>query len=237
MQVFSHIRNILFPSHCLVCKTKGSYLCSNCKQTLQIHPDICPWCHKASLHGTTCFHCKETKKSHLDGILIAFRYNTAIKKSIYAIKFHHRYDVAHFLSEQLLHHICSHPILSTSLQHTCITRVPSHRSRRRFQKWYNQSKILAVTTGQLLGCSSSSLVDKIKKTVSQVSLSRSKRLQNLLGAFQAKKHSIELWPEIKRILIIDDITTTGSTLEHISISIKSKYPSLELRWVVVARHW
>lgn len=234
---FSHIIQTLFPQYCLVCKRPGNYLCNNCKAKLIPHPEICPFCHQPSTQGKTCFVCQETNKTHLAGSIIAFCYSQEIKKCIYAIKFYHRYDIAHFLSERLALHIQSHPFFANDLRNTIITRVPSHRTRRIFQKGYNQSKILALETAKILGIPNIELVSKIKRTKSQVSLSRTQRLQNLLGVFQGKQNdtnNIPIW--IKKVLIIDDITTTWATLEQIAKEIHRKNPSLELRWCVIARH-
>ncbi|MEY3197548.1 MAG: hypothetical protein RL023_3 [Candidatus Parcubacteria bacterium] len=134
MQVFKHISQYLFPSHCLVCKEPGNYLCNNCKSRIIPHPEICQACHRESKDGTTCFSCKEQKKSVLSGIIIAFSYSKEIKKCIYAIKFYHKYAIAYFLAQRLALHIQSNPRLNLSLQSTIITWVPNHRTRRRFQK-------------------------------------------------------------------------------------------------------
>lgn len=234
MQVFSTISGVLFPSHCLVCKQQGNYLCLSCKAKLLPHPEICPSCHKASPNALTCFSCKEQNKTVLSGVLIPFSYNQEIKKCLYAVKFYHRYDIAGFLAERLALHIQSHPILHEAPGNTVITRVPNHRTRRRFQKWYNQSKILATQTARLLDIPAIGLVSKIKKTASQVSLSRAERLQNLLWVFQTKDSPLD--PSIKRVIIIDDITTTGSSLEQVAKTIKTTHPNLEIWWCVVARH-
>jgi predicted amidophosphoribosyltransferase len=69
-----------------------------------------------------------------------------------------------------------------------------------------------------------------------VSLSRTERLQNLLWAFQWKKSSITIPSTTTHIIIIDDLTTTGSTLEQVGKSIIQKNTSVELRWCVIARH-
>lgn len=180
MQVFSKIFQFLFPSHCLVCKQQGEYLCNSCKSHLLPHPSICPACHRATKEGEPCFSCEQQQKTLLSGTIIAFSYSKEIKRCIYAIKFYHKYAIAHFLAQRLALHIQSNPRINLSLQNTLITRVPNHRTRRRFQKGYNQSKILAVETAKILGIPAIELVSKIKKTQSQVSLSRTERLQNLL---------------------------------------------------------
>ena len=90
-----------------------------------------------------------------------------------------------------------------------IVPVPIHRSRRR-KRGFNQAEILAEILGKKLGIPvEPELLKRNRKTVPQKELSPSERLKNLTGAFLAES----LPDDKKRILLVDDIYTTGSTLE------------------------
>jgi len=69
------------------------------------------------------------------------------------------------------------------------------------------------------------LLKKVRHTKKQTSLSKAQRLSNLDGAFQWQE-SANLHTGIRHILLVDDVTTTGSTLHEVAKAIKARYPSL-----------
>ena len=78
--------DLLFPRECVGCRKEGEYLCSDCKKSLQAHPEICPFCHKNSVDFKACFACR-AKELPLEGILIGFSYQSLMKKLIFKVKF------------------------------------------------------------------------------------------------------------------------------------------------------
>ncbi|MHB1357740.1 MAG: ComF family protein, partial [Anaerolineae bacterium] len=90
-----------------------------------------------------------------------------------------------------------------------IVPIPLHPARVR-ERGYNQSTLLAQALGKRLGIpSAEDVVRRARNTKSQVGLSRSERLQNMTGAFA----SLRNLAGAPRILLIDDVCTTGATLE------------------------
>ena len=75
---------------------------------------------------------------------------------------------------------------------------------------------------------------KSKYTASQLKLSRSQRQKNLSSAFSPLH--LEKIPKDSHILLVDDVTTTASTLKEVATCIKSNRPDLKIRWWVLARH-
>ena len=98
-----------------------------------------------------------------------------------------------------------------------IIPVPVHPSRRR-KRGFNQAEVLAKIMGERLGIPvRTDLLTRTKKTLPQKELSAGERLKNLSGAFRA-----EVIPaEIRRILLVDDIYTTGSTIEACTRALKT----------------
>ena len=91
----------------------------------------------------------------------------------------------------------------------CIMPVPLHKSRQR-QRGFNQSEILARCLSKYLGIPAyTKCLYRIKKTKDQKGLSRAERLHNLDNAFVVK----EFPKKVKNILIVDDVYTTGTTIE------------------------
>jgi ComF family protein len=170
----------------------------------------------------------------LEGIMIAFNYSHLIKKLILSLKYYHIYSIADFFAQKIALLCSCNYLLNQDRENnqTLITSVPSHRYRRLFIKGYNQSQLLAQACAQHLGIPYQSIVKKRKKTHSQASLDRKKRLTNLHWSFQLAS---PLTNSIKTIIIVDDITTTGSTLQEIAHCIKQSYPHVRIRGAVVAR--
>ena len=91
----------------------------------------------------------------------------------------------------------------------CLVPVPVHAERLR-QRGFNQAEVLARQTGALLGIPvRNDILVRNKNTVAQKSLGRNERLLNLQGAFSVRRRL----PAGSAVLVVDDIYTTGSTLE------------------------
>lgn len=226
----------MFPRECLGCGKEWSYLCFSCKKELVPHPELCPACHKASADFQICRDCARFEKMALDGLVVGFSYQKSLKKLILKLKFYHKKDVGKFLSERLALLVQTNHVLSQYLMEgkLIVSFVPSHWYRHYFVKWYNQSQILAEHLAQELLLPCSQLVEKKKATVSQLALNRQERLKNLTSAFSPL--SMEKVPKNACIVIVDDVTTTGATLDEVAKVIKNSRPDLKVRGLVVARH-
>lgn len=226
-----NLLNYIFPKQCIDCETTWDYLCKACKKTLIPHMEICPYCHKFSPDYKTCLNCKTNKENFLEWIIIAFAYTWLLKKLILKLKYFHKKDIWNFLSDRLILALQSNQNLS--LNNSIITYVPSHRYRHYFIKWYNQSQILANKISQKLWIPITDLASKIRHTRSQAWLNRSQRLSNLIDVFKLNQNTNIKWNET--IIIVDDITTTWSTINHIAETIKKQYPHTKIRWLVLGR--
>lgn len=169
-------------------------------------------------------------------MLIGFAYKTFLKKLILKLKFYHKKDIALFLAERGALLIQLNPYLSSSLekQQLFLSFVPSHRYRRYFQKGYNQSELLTKSLSDLLHLPFLSCFKKNKATTSQVKLNRAERLKNLTLAFKFVEK--EKLPHGATLLIVDDVTTTGATLNELAKTVKTKRPDLQVWGLVLARH-
>lgn len=233
--MFSKILHFIFPPTCFSCEKEGEYLCPDCKKELKPHPELCPYCHRVSAHYQVCLNCFPLYKS-VQWIITSFQYTGVLKKLIRQLKYEHRSHLAGFLSERLQYMILTNPILSQALhqQKLLISFVPSHRYRKNFVKGYNQSELLAKKLAILVNAPFLQIRKKVKHTRSQAKLNRQQRLSNLDGSFSLlPKLSID---NNKTILIIDDITTTGSTITELADTLHTQYPKTKIRWLVIGRH-
>lgn len=229
--------NRCFPSHCISCNKQGEYLCKTCKKKILPHPEICPLCHRFSADYETCLNCKSEKDWYLEWIIIPFSYSHEMKKLILKLKYYHKKDVLNFLVDRLIIALqVNKKIRSSSIIHPqfSISFVPSHRYRKFFIKWYNQSQLLARKLASNLWLPCRQIVEKIRHTKTQAGLTRQDRLKNLTDVFTlTKTHNLK-GNEV--VLLVDDVTTTWSTLNQIAKVIKKSYPKVKIWGIVLARH-
>lgn len=233
MSLLKQIIDFLFPKISLWDQTEGDYLSKRGKKTLQTHPEICPASHFHSPDYKTLpiYH----KSFACEGIHIGFVYNDYVKKLILKLKYDHRYDIAIFLAQRLALSMQSNQTIMRKIQKypSYISYIPSHRWRKLFFRWYNQSELLAKALSKELNIPIIELYSKIRYTRSQAQLNRKQRLQNLQWAFVMKKLDI---PANACIIIVDDIVTTASTINQLAQLTKKQYPKAHIRWAVIARH-
>ena len=234
-QLLTTIADFLFPKTCFSCWVIGDYLCPDCKKWLQAHPEVCPLCHRASPHYHICPDCS-WNCPWLAWIMIAFQYTWILKKLIRKLKYDHRSSVAVFLAERISRSIQTNLYLQEACNNNTllITYVPSHRRRHHIIKWYNQSLLLAQQVSKILDLPFRHIYTKTKHTKSQAKLSRKKRLSNLHQAFTLHTPTALVWNET--IIIIDDITTTWSTIKELTDTIHHEHPDTVVWWLVVGRH-
>jgi ComF family protein len=108
-----------------------------------------------------------------------------------------------------------------------ISFIPSHRYRHYFVKGYNQSQLLAKKLSEILHVPIVEIAKKQKHTKTQASLDRNGRLHNLKNAFSLVKNTQLTGNET--LLIVDDITTTGSTINELAKLMKYHYPKIKVR--------
>ncbi len=233
----SLVDSFLFPVVCICCQQPWSYLCPSCKLLLTIHPEICPYSHKYSSWFRVHLDERSNKDNYLDWCIVAFRYDAIMKRLISTFKYYHRHHLVTFVAWQLALHIRTNQHLQAcNHQNTLISRIPSHRWRKYFVKWYNQSEILAYQVWLELWLTCAPLTKKHKHTTAQARLTKEERTTNLLGSFSLSDDHLILKNKT-HLLLIDDVTTTGSTLHTLASLIKEQFPHLCIRWVVVARNW
>jgi predicted amidophosphoribosyltransferase len=112
--------------------------------------------------------------------------------------------------------------------------VPSHWRRKYYEKWYNQSELLAKSLANELWIPMLKLASKKSYTVSQLHLNREERKKNLKWVFSVE--DLSLIPNESTILLVDDVTTTGSTLSELAKTIHETRSDLKFRWAVMARN-
>jgi ComF family protein len=197
--------DLIFPPHCAGCETLGYRWCPNCaSQVKRIAPPFCEKCgipHSQRLNPKD--HCANFLES-IHFIRSCSIYEPPISNAIKKLKYQRDIGIAEILAFYLVE-------LYNTLNCDVDFIIPVPLSKKRFQeRGYNQSSLIAKPFSLAIGrpMKTQALFRK-KETKSQVGLSREERSENVAGAFFAEKSQVIG----KSIILIDDVTTTGSTLE------------------------
>ena len=203
---------LLFPRRCLGCGQKGQYFCFNCQGKIRpVKHQICPVCQKPTSDGQTHPRC-QTKHS-LDGLTTIFTYQGPIKRAIGQLKYRFITDLADELIKFSVRHLRNkHP-------HSILLPIPLHPRRQRW-RGFNQSEILGKKLGKKVGWKvGTNLLFRHQDKPPQMKLKGQERKENIRGVFKLKPN---FSPNLKskKILVFDDVWTTGSTLREAGRTLK-----------------
>lgn len=194
----------LFPKECVGCGIEGSWLCPVCRERLSWQPyQVCLIC-GAETDGKIC----PGHNWALDKVVAAADYNDLLVKDLIKIcKYHFSKEAAQELAD-LLWLFWQKQNISF---HREVIIMPTPLSRRRLNwRGFNQAAILAKMLAENLQFEYSDKLIKIKNTKPQVSLLAHDRLSNLRDCFVWRGQALT----DKTILLIDDVATTGATLNE-----------------------
>jgi len=228
------ILDTLFPINCINCGCDDIWLCETCFSKIELLPfQVCPRCEKLITEkGCLCDHCKKDRTS-LDNLLVAVKYReNNIAKMVHLYKYNFVEDLHIPLGKLLVKIILKNNLPLPDL----IIPIPLHKRRLRW-RGFNQSELLANYVSQNLtpGFSipvASDLIKRQKYTPPQMQIGKySERRRNMQDAFAMNHSSLSFSPfsrrdvserqrgktpqefiQNKKILLIDDIATTGATL-------------------------
>lgn len=220
--------DLVFPIYCLVCGRDGKYVCDDCKYKLpRLDKQQCLVCQSPSPYGKTHPEC--VTRNSVDGALSALTHKDKyVQKIIHVFKYNFVSDLANPLSE-LIAATIKNQGLEDYFNDFVIVPVPLH-ARRFNWRGFNQAALLAKSMGKQLGLKiDESVVSRQKFTQPQVKLNADERKKNLEGAFNLTGD-----PTNKKILLVDDVVTSGSTANELAKLLKRAHAS-EI-WVVTAAH-
>lgn len=206
------ILNILFPRRCPVCggivRPAGSLICPPCFQELSfVKSPVCKKCGKEIADETMeyCEDCMSYRHAFEYGLALV-NYDETARKSMVQIKYKNKREYLDFYGAAIAVRY-EHTIRRMEVD--ALVPVPVHRSRRR-KRGFNQAEVLADIIGEKLNLPvEAGMLIRTRKTLPQKELTASERLKNLSGAFRAGT----IPKGVKAVLLVDDIYTTGSTVE------------------------
>ena len=158
-----------------------------------------------------CADC-EMRKHHFTGGRAVFVYQGPIKESMYRFKYSGRREYADFYAEEALR---KQGRWLAAIRPDCIVPVPLHQ-KKLMKRGYNQAEDFARALGHLANATTDAhLVRRIRNTAPMKGLSAADRKENVKGAFSVDEKRLQR-SDYKRILLVDDIYTTGSTIDSIA---------------------
>lgn len=207
-----NIWDLFFPKKCINCKKEGSYLCEDCLSLVEINPYRYCLCEKMEKRDK----CESCKNRHLDRIYSAASFNNMIiKEAIHRFKYGYVKDLAQPLALLILSHLqATNAELDKSFVIIPVPLSDKKKRRRGFNQSEEIGKIISGATG--IPLPSDTLI-KIRETLPQMELGREKRMENIKGCFAIKN---EENIKGKTILLLDDVYTTGSTMEECAKTLK-----------------
>ena len=207
--------NFLFPKYCINCKKLGDYICASCFTFIVFDSDgVCAVCDKPSINKLTHPGCKS--KYTIDGVFSSILYKGVCKKLIYNFKYKPylaglRKILSDLFYEGLIQKQEFYDVIK-SCEKIILVPIPLYSARERI-RGYNQAEILAIDLSKRLGFKTFNILKRIKKTNSQVTLSKKQRKENIKGVFEFNSNSkSESYAKGASAFLVDDVFTTGSTV-------------------------
>ena len=194
----------LLPGSCLLCASNSatSLLCPACTADLpQLPAALCPQCGEETTLGERCGACLKDPPAFARTIAL-FRYEFPVNRLIQALKYGHQLALAAWLGHRLGERL-------VAADYDLLLPLPLHPSRLR-TRGFNQSLEIARVTSRALGIPMNpGILTRIRATPPQAELPLKERARNVRGAFECARDLAGI-----RILLVDDVMTTGSTLRE-----------------------
>ncbi|MCC7163168.1 MAG: ComF family protein [Anaerolineae bacterium] len=200
----TRLLDLLFPSRCVNCGRPGAALCADCLATIQpISSPTCPRCgNPLSSPDAVCFDCRAHPKT-ITQIQSVCWHDEVARRAVHALKYKKRRDVAPELARFLVAKLAV-----SELDIDLITGVPLYPVRE-LERGYNQADLLAIHTANARGLAYKRVMRRTRATRDQIELDAAARRLNVKNALFADEQQVAG----KNVLLVDDVATTGATLE------------------------
>lgn len=212
------ILQLLFPRRCPVCdgivRPFGEKICLECLSKLK--PVTPPWCMRCGKKLTEerefCSDCQRRKHKYTRARTL-YEYTKAAP-SIYRFKYNGRQEYGEYFGEEMGRYLGD---FVRQIHPDVLIPVPLHRKKLR-KRGYNQAAVLARSLGRELNLPvDEKLIKRVKNTAPMKRLNPVERQNNLKKAFIMGRNDVKLYD---RVILVDDIYTTGTTLDEIAALLK-----------------
>ena len=204
--------DLLFPRWCIGCGGEGDFICSSCLKSLpRIVPPLCPRCGLPQRRAILCSSCVSWQ-AKIDGIRSPFRFEGVIRQAVHELKYRNLRAVAGLFARLLNDYLNTNPMPAE-----VIVAVPLHPKRLR-ERGYNQSLLLARELSKLskLPLVEDCLIRERHSPPQARTANVKERRKNVAHAFACRNRR----PKGKAVLLIDDVSTSGATLDGCARALK-----------------
>lgn len=194
---------LIYPPICGICeKINSEYICEKCKDKLN----------KYLIYKIE--DCKNNKKVYYDYKIKILRYENVVREKIIDYKFNEKTYIHKTLEKIILN---DEKIYSFLKKYDIILPVPLYKNKK-WERGYNQTELIAKNLAKDLQITlNNKILKKVKNTKVQSRLTKRERAENIKDAFAVTDR---FYIENKKIIIFDDIYTTGSTINECSKILK-----------------
>ncbi len=207
LDIKNFVVDTLFPITCVCCDTEGQFICNACTGSFARAQQLCIVCGKASPGGATHPGCKTPWGA--DGIVAIYDYHDDnVARAVIQGKYNFLPGVYQQLGSMVAAKLqTDYPYVLTN---AAIVPVPLSSARRRW-RGFNQSEILCQEIARSANLPLLPFLKRARDTRTQKDLKREERIKNVADCF-ALAEGIDI--HNKSILLVDDVTTTGSTMSE-----------------------
>lgn len=215
--------NAFAPARCIDCLCEDTWYCAQCRAQAPVITQSCIICKTDRPRGTTCLTCREDVR--ITGIISAGAYSShALQRGVQWLKFKGVRSIAEVLAGLIIPHLPLIAPLDELSTRAILVPIPLHKNKLR-QRGFNQSEDIAQAISTVCNIEVAQILQRRKATRSQAKLSHDERPNNVQGAFTLGISQEEYGRLVIKkpiIILLDDVSTTGSTL----ISATHAFPEL-----------
>jgi competence protein ComFC len=209
------LASLLYPPICTICSASVSsdeYLCEECHAKVpRIAPPFCATCSEpfsgAMTGSFTCANCAH-RKIYFESAVAVYRSRSIVRHVVHKFKYGGEIYLRHIVARWL--HAAFDDARLRDRSFDLIVPVPLHPTRQR-ERGFNQAALLADLLGKQRSIQCSAALERVRYTTTQTLFDRAERMENLRNAFRLRKN---MNVRQLRVLLIDDVLTTGATLSE-----------------------
>lgn len=204
---FKILLDFIWPQFCLGCHSEGSLCCGFCLNDIILtEPKAIHWPDQQKTYFNDCYCCCDYQNQLVQKLIKNYKYNYLENMAEPLL------DILEKQARQIINN-----------KNTIVANVPLHPVKKR-QRGFDQTEILAKKLAKRLSLKYSPLIIRVKNNQDQAKLNKIARQQNVRGIFEInKKAAANLTSRGINILLIDDVATTGSTLNQAALALKNDH--------------